>query len=1751
MLLVSLWVLFGESVLVASPANPANGDLILSFRSEGQGGATDYLVDAGSASLYRDATSVLTLGTFGADLASLYGSGWYSSSAFFWSAVASCYAQGLNSDPQNTIYGTKATDAIGNAAAPYAPLVKNGQTAGSGAISTFIQNITGNSVAGTVSGSYRQSASDQYSYYSYVSAGTPFSYNPFQGQPLEAANPSASVLDLFQMQPKPNSSSTNLGVNIGYFGISSDGTITFTPYALTISGGGGSGSYTGPWNWAAGSGNWDATNNWTSNQVASNGYDVGITGASGGAITNNAVTNLSSLTFSNSAGSYTLTGTNAGQTLTISGGITNNSAANQTIGIALNTTSNQTINAASGNITLGAVSNTAALTMQESSGKAITAGGQISGNGSLIQSGSGTLNLMTSNNYSGGTTLNAGTVVAGNNAAFGSGGISVASNATIAAGASITLTNTLGVSNGATATLNNAGYGLMENGAIGGNGALNLIGAGTTTLNSANSYSGGTTLNGGSVVAGNNASFGTGNIAVSSSATISAGVPNLAITNTMSIAAGQMAFLDTAGNAWTQSGSVSGNGGVSKVGNGTLSFSGANTYSGTTLVSGGTLQVTGSLLGAGAVTVASGGTLSGTGYVGKTTIQSGGTISAGANGNIGNLSLSSLILNGGGSWNWKMLDAAGTAGTGYDTLSIGSGTLDLSSPSLSSASRFTINLQTLSGSALNFDANVSTNWVIANYGTLTGTFSTNLFTINSSGFANGLNGGFGVSTNASGLLLSYTTAFVAGVAGEWNIGSGNLSSKPLITNGTSLLFSGTGGSVSNNAVTSLSGITFATNAGAYTFSGNAITNGGSGIVNNSINSQVISNAITLGSVQTFTAGGGSLTMAGNIGLLSNTLTVAGSNNTLLSGAVTGTAGITKTGSGTLILSGADSFTGGVTISAGSLLLSGGDNRLWTNSSVSVAAGSSLNLGTNSQQLGSLGGSGTVTGQSSATLTLAPSNASSFAGTITGGEAVAVTGSGTMTLSGSNSYTGGTTASGNLVASNASALGASTNSLAVTGSLNLGSQTITQGQVMLGGGTITGGTLSGTNVLLQGGTISANLGGTAAVTQSSGTTLLSGSNSYNGGVAVTGGTLVASNASALASGSVAVNGGTLNLTSVSEQVGSVTLGNGTITGSGVMTQTSVTATNSGLALVAESLAGTGGFTQNGAGTTTLSGSNSFTGGTLVSNGTLVASNARALGGTNANATIAGGKLDLGGFTQQVGSATLTSGSISNGTLNSLMGVTVTGNSNSTISASLAGNGGLSKSGSGTLNLASALPSGSIQIAGGTLQSSSSVIGSATNAPASVTVSNALWTNSGQLTVGGSGSGSLTVGSGGMVAASSLLIASNATSKGTVTIGDSIGAGTLALGNGSITFGAGTGNLILNQRGAMTVSNSISSLPSGKGTITSAGSGTTTLSANNSGFTGTTYLSSGSVALGTNSQLGGVVSIASKSASFQLTTGSSLTSSNAVHAVAGTLTDNSGMAFKDSIKGQVVLAEGGTLNKTYSNTSVAGFGAGIGAGKSFSLLAGSVAGNATLTAKVTAGALDFKGTYSNAIVMSITDPSFSSIKNTIQWYDPATKTWKNTVVGNIANSNKTAAISGMNGNSFAGSFSTFLLQAKTVGILTAAEDTLAEINAMSATQINTTLAKIMGAFGYDNSTKTSWAVINHNSLYSGEDLGSSSIFDEAALNHTLSDPGFAPLDPGASVATVQAVPEPGTWVLMVLGAGAVILGGWRRKAEKLKS
>ena len=671
--------------------------------------------------------------------------------------------------------------------------------------------------------------------------------------------------------------------------------------------------------------------------------------------------------------------------------------------------------------------------------------------------------------------------------------------------------------------------------------------------------------------------------------------------------------------------------------------------------------------------------------------------------------------------------------------------------------------------------------------------------------------------------------------------------------------------------------------------------------------------------------------------------------------------------------------------------------------------------------------------------------------------------------------------------------------------------------------VSGGVLSGDSTSLQGaitdnagltfnqatnGTYTGVVSGSGSLTKSGvGTLALSGANTYSGGTLVSAGVL--SGDSTSLQGAITDNAGlTFNQAP-----------NGTYTGV---------------------VSGSGSLTKSGVGTLVMSGTNTYNGGTIVSEGTLRLANARGLGDTNAFVNVTGGTLNLGGFANSVGSATLTSGYITNGTLTAARGVTVSGSELSTISATLAGRGGLTKNGAGTLNLLADLPAGSVVISGGVIKSSNSVVGATTNSNSYGGVfvsSNSLWSNSANLTVGGSGNGTLTVDSGGQVIASNLLIASNATSRGVVVLGTTNGSGNLSLGSGSISFGAGTGVLIVNQSGQLKISNNIS----GKGTITNSGSGTTTFSgASSTGFTGTTYLSAGRIVLGSGAKLGGVVNIANKTAVFQLASNSSLTGTGVqgVHLVAGKLIDNSGLSFANSIKGSVVLSSTGVLEKTYiPNQSVAGFGAGFGAGRSFSILSGTAAPSSggTLTASVVAGSLDFKGTFANAAVLAITDPSYSTIRNTILWLNTTgTKPyWTNTVAGNGMNGSaqnvKNSSLNGLNGKSFAGSFSNFLFAASSVGILSSSTDTLAEINALTGPQINLTLAKIMGAFGYDALTHTSWAVIDHNSIFDSNGGAVTPDLITAALNDA---PGNDNLSVAGVPTNIQSIPEPGTWALIML-------------------
>ena len=95
--------------------------------------------------------------------------------------------------------------------------------------------------------------------------------------------------------------------------------------------------------------------------------------------------------------------------------------------------------------------------------------------------------------------------------------------------------------------------------------------------------------------------------------------------------------------------SISGNGGVLKIGPGTLSFSAAQTYSGGTTVNGGTLEVN-STLASPTVTVNTGGALAGAGTVNNVVVNAGGSLSPGV-GLSGTLTAAAVTLNSGAAIN--------------------------------------------------------------------------------------------------------------------------------------------------------------------------------------------------------------------------------------------------------------------------------------------------------------------------------------------------------------------------------------------------------------------------------------------------------------------------------------------------------------------------------------------------------------------------------------------------------------------------------------------------------------------------------------------------------------------------------------------------------------------------------------------------------------------------------------------------------------------------------------------------------------------------------------------------------------------------------------------------------------------------------------------------------------------------------------------------------------------------------------------
>jgi autotransporter-associated beta strand protein len=170
---------------------------------------------------------------------------------------------------------------------------------------------------------------------------------------------------------------------------------------------------------------------------------------------------------------------------------------------------------------------------------------------------------------------------------------------------------------------------ISDGGTFGGTGAsLVKVGTGTLTLSGANTYSGGTIVQGGLINFSSAGNFGSGTITLDGGGLQWASGTSTDISSKLAAFGSGGATLDTNGNNVALASPLSGSGGLTKVGAGTLTLSGTNGYSGATAVNAGTLVVNGSIVNS-AVTVNSGATLAGIGTVGATTIASGGTFAPG------------------------------------------------------------------------------------------------------------------------------------------------------------------------------------------------------------------------------------------------------------------------------------------------------------------------------------------------------------------------------------------------------------------------------------------------------------------------------------------------------------------------------------------------------------------------------------------------------------------------------------------------------------------------------------------------------------------------------------------------------------------------------------------------------------------------------------------------------------------------------------------------------------------------------------------------------------------------------------------------------------------------------------------------------------------------------------------------------------------------------------------------------------------
>ena len=726
------------------------------------------------------------------------------------------------------------------------------------------------------------------------------------------------------------------------------------------------------------------------------------------------------ITFNSDAAAFTI----GGNAFNLGGDITNNSANTQTISPAITVDTARTLNAAF----------TSSVAFSPGT---IVLTGNVGGTGGFIKNGSGTATLAGANNYTGGTTVNAGSLVAKRTTqvALGTGAVTVAS------GANVTIQDHAGGSQAAYANAFN-----LTGTGINGTGALRFLNSGGFAVTGPVSISGGTTI------ATDPVTQSTTSLINFSTAAIISGSGGLNLVSQGSAAAGTPQIRLDAANIYT--------------GDTRLTSSGVNTTPFTVTLQGTSanrLPVTTNLIFGGTPTGATGTFDKSVTLALNNTAQTVAGLSTdntpaagqayrivGVNANTAVFSVANATAN---TYNGSF-GGAGTNNNNIQLNKTGAGLLTLGGDSSHAGTGATL-----------------ANGKVAGYGTVIGVVTTagvataDVTTGSVRATSNNAFGGAGI------LLASTSTAPISGVQLQGGISLPAVNTLTMTTGRSVSLSTASASPVLRNI------------SGDNTFAGaiNILTGGGGVYIQSDANTLTLSGNLGSGNAASIYgfSGAGNINVTGNI-----TTTTAGQ--------------ITKLGGGLLTLSGTNTYTGNTTI--GNTLADGAAIR--ATSSGALGTGTVvINAGTASGLTPSLQLAGGITLPNAITATLRNINNSSPE---------------ILNVSGDNTLQGNITSAAPS-GGNGYNIQSDSGTLTLNGNLSFANAAI---YVFQGAG----------NTTVNGSLSSATGGGVNKT--GSGTLTLNGSNSYTGATTVTGGTLRATSPASTNfltnAGGLAVNGLTSNV-----------------------------------------------------------------------------------------------------------------------------------------------------------------------------------------------------------------------------------------------------------------------------------------------------------------------------------------------------------------------------------------------------------------------------------------------------------------------------------------------------------------------------------------------------------------------------------------------------------------------------------------------